>query len=339
MSFLVRIATRKSTSVELGAPPWRECLAAQFLLGMHLCSKASREKEGGRRRQFFSEMQRAQNEAVRTPFTSTCSGFSSEINASAQSPAPGNNDDYQITFSGPPSTTFPQKHWYFDRTFVAPCSGWYSAAISVTGLKAPKGLKLVRTWRYAESVDLPDLSGKPSQEVSFYLHQYDAIALALASSVEARSIESARLTIRWEAETKPKAALELVQTLQHEVVQNLPHGDPIRLLLKPLGMFAAVWERDDACDAVVISKNHILAAPYCRDVIEELSEDNQDIGLYATNVELDFDELKLKPDNTEKLRLSKVEHPGTSGAPGKITISDDDARAGQGHWRCVSTHS
>jgi hypothetical protein len=109
-----------------------------------------------------------------------------------------------------------------------------------------------------------------------------------------------------------------------EVVQKLPQGDLTHLLLKPLGMLGAVTERDDQCDAVVISKDHILAAPYCREVIEELSEDNRDIGFYTTNVELGLGSparqgglsangccyvLELKPDNTEKIRLSKLDHP------------------------------
>jgi hypothetical protein len=150
------------------------------------------------------EMQKGQVEAVATPFTQSCENFKFNSEVTANSQAANTTSDYQLAFEGVPSSKFPQKHWFSDKTFVAPCSGWYSAELQATGLKAPKdSLKLVSTIRYGQPVAVFGNSDKPSPKVVVYLYQYEALGLVLAASKEPRSIEKAKLVLKWDPHGRP----------------------------------------------------------------------------------------------------------------------------------------
>ncbi len=138
-------------------------------------------------------MQRQQieaiNEVVRDPFAGSCADLQSEVNAKAQSPTGSDTSDFQITFDGPPSTTFPKKHWYGGTTFVAPCTGRYAATVSAKGADAiavPVTLDLVSTYRYGTPLAIlrapPSLA--TSCETTFHLQQNEAVSLVLRRSAE-----------------------------------------------------------------------------------------------------------------------------------------------------------
>jgi hypothetical protein len=148
------------------------------------------------------KMREAQKRAVRAPSQVSCNGFIFTVVAPKQSPPIGNHDDYQVVF-GPPSTTLQGQDWYFNSTLIAPCSGRYSAQLSVTGAPpstAPVNVHLVTTFRYG----LPTVSlvAKPNvlisaPTVTFHLDRYEATSLVLQSSQSHRSIVGAKLVVAW----------------------------------------------------------------------------------------------------------------------------------------------
>jgi hypothetical protein len=183
---------------------------------------------------------KGQAEAVRTPFTQPCENFKflSEVTANGQSANVG--EDYQIAFTGSPSSKFTQKHWFFEKTFVAPCPGWYSAELQVTGLNAPKdSLKLVSAMRYSQPIAVFDTSDKPSPKVQVYLYQYEAFGLVLAASKEPRSIEKAKLVL------KSQRSMRSAKGSARGASRHGPFSDNRRLIAAHRGRPAAFRSRQD----------------------------------------------------------------------------------------------
>lgn len=150
----------------------------------------------------FTEMQAAQSEAVRSPYSKDCKGFESTIDSGDQSAPDGNADDALLAFPDDPDTTFKWKHWYRQHTFIAPCSGWYSVLSHMDGPEADHGMKLVGTWRYAEPIPLSkDAEINQFQEKVFYIDQYEGLS-AVFPAGGARSLTNFRLWITWLGATR-----------------------------------------------------------------------------------------------------------------------------------------
>jgi hypothetical protein len=140
-------------------------------------------------------MQFAQEEAVRSVY-GPCTGMQLLATATAQSSP--STDDYQVRFTETSSSPSPPRRlWYFNNTFVAPCSGKYSALISASASDAT-ALDLVSTFRYGQPFGTLIISGpNTSTAKTFYLEQYEAVSLVLRRGQTTASIADAQLTITW----------------------------------------------------------------------------------------------------------------------------------------------
>jgi hypothetical protein len=146
--------------------------------------------------QVVEAMQLAQGEAVRRDAYSSCSGMQLEARAISQSPPQGSTSDYQINFVDLSSTT-PSNLWYRNNTFVAPCSGKYSAVVSARSV-GPVALDLVSTFRYGQPLaTLLTSSSDASVDKIFHLERYEAVSLVFRRNQASPTIAHAQLDIKW----------------------------------------------------------------------------------------------------------------------------------------------
>lgn len=260
----------------------------------------------------MAAMQVSQNEAIRSPFTEKCDNFKSIISAGAQSAPAKETRDFLIRFPNPPRTDFKSIHWYRQQTFIAPCSGWYNISIQLEEPQGNKGIKLVRTTRYAEPIPVTTaLQFNQFQAKKFYMEQYEGLAAVLPEG-GARSIGDLTVWITWNGSARSGTAS----------ATDLVDRDPAKLASLSVGMF--LWKGPEPnhfyhCPALVIATDLVLthSKKSCRPGTEPR------LFLNAGDVRLDVEPAPL--EESEKFDFAIYKLRNSIPEPSVIAVLDKDA--------------